>query len=60
LNSISSIGIGSFNCFINNKTCQFFSNATFYEYWLGTDNNTVFYFIQLPTSTSIFSDHEML
>ncbi len=50
LNSISSIGIGSFNCFINNNTCQFFSNGSFYEYWLNNDMNTTFYFLYQPTS----------
>jgi hypothetical protein len=50
LNSISSIGVGSFNCFINNNTCQFFSSGTFYEFWLNNDTDTNYYVFQLPTS----------
>jgi type IV secretory pathway TraG/TraD family ATPase VirD4 len=54
LYSISSYGIGSFNCFTNNNTCQFFTNGTFYEYWLSNDTNTNVYFLQLPTSIKSF------
>jgi hypothetical protein len=50
LNSINSIGIGSFNCFLNNKTCQFYSKSPFYEYWLSNDMNTRFYFFYQPKS----------
>jgi hypothetical protein len=52
--SIISIGIGSFNCFRNNKTCQLFSNEIFYEFWINNDNNTNFYIFQFPTSNQIF------
>ncbi len=43
------IDIGSFNCFINNKTCQLFSKEAFYEYSFNNNTNTIYYFIQEPT-----------
>jgi len=49
-NSSTFTSIGSFNCFINNNTCRFFSKDPFYEYWLNSDINTTFYFLQEPTS----------
>lgn len=33
----SVLNVGSFNCFINNKTCQVFSKGTFYQYSLNND-----------------------
>lgn len=50
----NSIDIASFNCFINNQTCQFFSKSTFYEYWFNNDTNTIFYFLEKPASMLIF------
>ena len=46
----NSLEIGSFNCFINNNTCQLFSKANFYEYWFNNDTEAIFYFLQEPTS----------
>ncbi|CAF0876373.1 unnamed protein product [Adineta steineri] len=50
LNSIVLNDIGSFNCFRNNQTCQFFSKSTFYQFWLSNDNDTDYYIFQLPTT----------
>ena len=40
----------SFNCFNYISTCEFFASGTFYQFWLTSNTNSRFYFLEVPTS----------
>jgi len=46
--------IRSFNCFPHNNTCELFGNySSSFIYTIKNESNNIFYFLQLPTITTV-------